>query len=410
MKKVQDTPLVLTSPESINDGGRKYNWIYLVCAGIFLILFIGIGANWAGVFLGVLIGLCVGWLVKNKILDISSLQLRFIEFEVKNKIPYPALIAELIPRLTPLGMTIEKSDEQNGHPVISYQKMIYDISYSDDGNTFTIWWRKNIARALFTVDSIKTYRKIVVAMGIIGYYVQQSCNSEVPGESSQTERQGEAPSWGQDNADDGIFSKIWNHPAFTTIAVKFGNILDILLGIVGIFLALVMFSGEGFFSTVLRIIFLICGIGIVFSDIRSLLSRKREPETEEDLNRKKRNLCIGAAIIIIGLLVVTSTGGVYSDVKSIAFDNMGPETIGELVEANVKGAEWSKEKVADDSWLVSVEGYCPLYSEDIKIEFFYEKLDDGYREVTLQSVEFPESGEYYNDAFSAGMVWASFYE
>lgn len=114
--------------------------------------------------------------------------------------------------------------------------------------------------------------------------------------------------------------------------------------------------------------------------------------------------------MIIGLLVVTSTGSVYSDVKSIAFDNMGPETIGELVEANVKGAEWSKEKVADDSWLVSAEGYCPLYSEDIKIEFFYEKLDDGYREVTLQSVEFPESGEYYNDAFSAGMVWASFYE
>ena len=116
MKKKQDAPLVLTSPEPINDGGRKYNWIYPVCAGISLILFIGIGANLAGVFLGVLTGLCVGWLVKNKILDISSLQLRFIEFEVKNKIPYPALIAELIPRLTPLGMTIEKSDEQNGHP------------------------------------------------------------------------------------------------------------------------------------------------------------------------------------------------------------------------------------------------------------------------------------------------------
>ena len=168
-------PLVLTSPEPIHDGGRKYNWIYLVCAG----LFIWMGANLAGVFLGTLIGLCVGWLVKNKILDISSLQLRFIEFEVKNKIPYPALIAELIPRLTPLGMTIEKSDKQNGYSVISYQKMIYDISYSDEGNTFTIWWRKNIARALFTVDSIKNYRKIAVAMGIIGYYVQQSCNSEI---------------------------------------------------------------------------------------------------------------------------------------------------------------------------------------------------------------------------------------
>ena len=74
MKKKQDVPLVLTSPEPINDGGRKYNWIYLVSAGILLIFFIFLGANLAGIFLGALIGLCVGWLVKNKILDITSLQ------------------------------------------------------------------------------------------------------------------------------------------------------------------------------------------------------------------------------------------------------------------------------------------------------------------------------------------------
>ena len=77
MKK-QDVPLVLTSPEPINDGGRKYNWIYLVSAGIFLILFICMGANLAGVFLGALTDLCVGWLVKNKVLDISSHKLSII--------------------------------------------------------------------------------------------------------------------------------------------------------------------------------------------------------------------------------------------------------------------------------------------------------------------------------------------
>ena len=127
-----------------------------------------------------------------------------------------------------------------------------------------------------------------------------------------------------------------------------------------------------------------------FSDIRSLLSRKREPETEEDLNRKKRNLCIGAAIIIIGLLVVTSTGGVYSDVKSIAFDNMGSETDRRTgrgkCERRPNGQK--KRSLMIPGWSLR-KGYCPLYSEDIKIEFFYEKLDDGYREVTLQSVKFP---------------------
>ena len=460
--------MVLTSPEPINDGGRKYNWIYLVSAGILLIFFIFLGANLAGVFLGALIGLCVGWLVKNKILDITSLQLRLVEFEVKNKIPYPALIAELIPKLTSLGMTIEKSDDQNGHPVISYQKMIYDISYSDGKNTFTIWWRKNIARALITVDSIKMYRKIVVAMGIIGYYVQQSCNSEIvssndsldedaagvkeeilkekricsgcgaelkpeakfcpkcgvkidqiseeensgkpefSGEFSKAEQEKIAS--GQVNTKEGIFAKIWNHPAFTMIAVKFGNVLDILLGAVSLLLA-VMLLGDGFFGTVWGILFLVCGIAIVFSGIRAFLSRKREPEIEEELNKKKRNLCIGAAVIIIGLLVVNSTGGgVYSDVKSIAFDDIGSETIGELIDENVKGAEWSQEKIDSNSRLVFVEGYCPSYSEDIRITFFYEDLDDGYCEVSLQSIEFPESGEYYDDAFSAGIIWASLYE
>ena len=149
--------------------------------------------------------------------------------------------------------------------------------------------------------------------------------------------------------------------------------------------------------------------GVPVVDVKVV--KKKEPEIEEELNKKKRNLCIGAAVIIIGLLVVNSTGGgVYSDVKSIAFDDIGPETIGELIDENVKGAEWSQEKIDSNSRLVFVEGYCPSYSEDIRITFFYEDLDDGYCEVSLQSIEFPESGEYYDDAFSAGIIWASLYE
>ena len=237
---------------------------------------------------------------------------------------------------------------------------------------------------------------------------ENSGKPEFSGEFSKAEQEKIAS--GQVNTKEGIFAKIWNHPAFTMIAVKFGNVLDILLGAVSLLLA-VMLLGDGFFGTVWGILFLVCGIAIVFSGIRAFLSRKREPETEEELNKKKRNLCIGAAVIIIGLLVINSTGGgVYSDVKSIAFDDIGPETIGELIDENVKGAEWSQEKIDSNSRLVFVEGYCPSYSEDIRITFFYEDLDDGYCEVSLQSIEFPESGEYYDDAFSAGIIWASLYE
>ncbi len=231
--------------------------------------------------------------------------------------------------------------------------------------------------------------------------------------------QKQQPKQGQEQvkAPKGIISKFWNHPVFTMAAVKFGNILDIVYGILSLIFARYLFSAGGLISIVFGILFLLGGLLCVIVGISEFFSRYKKPADKEskeartELNKKKRNLCIGTAVIVIGLLVVKSTGGgIYPTVRSISFDKFGTETIGELVDANVKGAKWSKEKVDDDSWLVSVEGYCPLYSEDIKIEFFYEKLDDEYREVTLQGVEFPESGEYYNDAFSAGMIWASFYE
>lgn len=173
MKNVQ--PMVLTLPEPINDGGRKYNWIYLVSGGV-----IGVWAltqmGFNGFVFGVLLGLCVGWLIKNEVLYFVCRDLRTIEFQVKNKIPYEQMIAGLIPVLTPLGMTIEKSSDKGGSPVILYQGIIYDVSYEDNKNTFTIWWRLNVARAFFNVDRIKKYRKIVIAMGIIGYHVQTLCS------------------------------------------------------------------------------------------------------------------------------------------------------------------------------------------------------------------------------------------
>lgn len=167
--------MVLASSEPINDGGRKYNWIYLVSAGVVGICLITV-MGFSGLFLGILLGLCLGWLIKNKVVDIICPSLRTIEFQVKNKIPYEQLIAGLIPVLTPLGMTIEKSSDKGGAPVILYQGIIYDVTYDNNKNIFTIWWRLNVARAVFNVDSIKKYRKIVVAMGMIGYHVQTLCS------------------------------------------------------------------------------------------------------------------------------------------------------------------------------------------------------------------------------------------
>ena len=114
------------------------------------------------------------------LLNTISTSLRYKEFQIQNKIPYPDLITELIPVLLPLGMMIEKSSDKGGSPVISYQGVIYDVTYDETKDVFTIWWRVNVARAFLKVDYIGRYRKIVAAMGIIGYHVQQICNRPAP--------------------------------------------------------------------------------------------------------------------------------------------------------------------------------------------------------------------------------------
>lgn len=173
--KTQNKPLTLVSAEPINDGGRKYNIVYYVCGGLMGIVFLFNGGIGAGIF-GILLGLIVGWLIKNKILDIKSTSLRYVQFKVENKMEYTQLINQLISVLTPLGMTIERNNEAGGIPVILYQGIIYDIRYDENAPVFTIWWRVNVARAFFGVDYIKRYRKIAVAMGIIGYHIQHICN------------------------------------------------------------------------------------------------------------------------------------------------------------------------------------------------------------------------------------------
>lgn len=174
MKNAQ--ALVLESSAPINDGGRKFNVIYYVLGFGFLLTVILMGANILGYILGTLFGLGVAWLIKNKILELESLKLRNIEFVLPNEMAYDDLITNLIPVLVPLGMMIEKSSTNNGNPIINYQGIEYDVLFSNDNKTFTIYWSKNIARAFLTIDSIKMYRKIVVSMGIIAYQIQQLSN------------------------------------------------------------------------------------------------------------------------------------------------------------------------------------------------------------------------------------------
>ena len=214
----------------------------------------------------------------------------------------------------------------------------------------------------------------------------------------------------QEKAGNGSFSKVWNHPAFTMIAVKFGNLLDILISVVGIWLGSRLLSEGGISGTLLGIVCLAGGICGIARGIKAFLLGNKEPETAESLNKKKWNLCIGVAVILFALFVIGRTGGgIYSRVQSISFDDYGPETIGEIVDRNISGADWSQERLDSDTKLVTVEGYCPMYAQDIRITFRYEDMGSSYG-ASLQSIVFPDSGDTSSDPISTAIIWATFYE
>ena len=171
---MKNESLVLSTAEPIKDGGRRWNFIFYISVIIMLVLFIVMGTNFLGWIFAIGLGCIAGWLIKNKIAETHAQMLRNTKFAIQNKIEYSQLINELIPRLTPLGALIEKSSNENGCPVISYQGAMYDIIYNED-NTFCVWWRQNLAKAFLSVDYIKIYRKEVAAMGIIAYHIQQIC-------------------------------------------------------------------------------------------------------------------------------------------------------------------------------------------------------------------------------------------
>lgn len=164
----------LDSAAPLDDGGRKYNKIYVMSAIVVGIIGIITGD---GVILSVLAGIAMGWFIKMLILAYKGRNLRNLKFDLDYPISTNKLVAQLVSVLTPLGMVVEVNVD--GSPVVTYKGKIYDIILNEE-QTFQIWWRKSMASAMFSLEGeISRYRKIVVAMGIIAYQVQQIAKQEL---------------------------------------------------------------------------------------------------------------------------------------------------------------------------------------------------------------------------------------
>ncbi len=169
--KFTNVPLVLEPQAPIASNGSEYNKLYLLGVVGAVIGFVTMGP---GALITTLIGVVAGHIIKRDILKSKCMQLRkTVKFAIKVKVDYPKLVSALSKELSPLGMIVEI--DKNGNPVISHNNVIYDVFYNED-DTFTIWWRKSIAKAFLSDDPIKLYRNCVVSMGIIGYNVQKISN------------------------------------------------------------------------------------------------------------------------------------------------------------------------------------------------------------------------------------------
>ncbi len=164
----------LDSSQPIDDGGRKYNFIYLIAVIAGVVLFIPMmGVSFSALLFGGLLGAISAWVIKNIICRFKCYDLRTMTFAYDNAVPYAQLIQSLQPILLPLGMNIEISSQ--GYMVIKYKGVYYDVYYNND-HTFSIAWRMSVLGALITRNEyISQYRKACVAYGIIGYYVQNFC-------------------------------------------------------------------------------------------------------------------------------------------------------------------------------------------------------------------------------------------
>ena len=159
-KTISESGLVLHSSAPISRTCSWVRWLYilfaiLVCAG-------GLGV----------IGLMLTYAFDYYAKDFHRGKMRRMRF----KFVTPISLDEIYNKLQPVLVSKygnEMEFEREGDTLcVKYKSVIYDINLHDDG-TFSLWWRKSIAGALFSFNEGKLYKKVRIGTAIIAYELQQ---------------------------------------------------------------------------------------------------------------------------------------------------------------------------------------------------------------------------------------------
>ena len=134
----------------------------------------------AGFFLIAAGGLGIMILVVVLIISIYQMafhraKMRDLKFKFVNNVSNDDIYNKLSPILTQkYGDKIE-FDQEGDTLSVHYKSIIYDINLHED-STFSIWWRKSIGGAFFTINEWKEYKKIRTGTAMVAYELQKAFN------------------------------------------------------------------------------------------------------------------------------------------------------------------------------------------------------------------------------------------
>ncbi len=174
--------LILISADPINDGFRKYNFIYCIFFTVGLFWGFTLKGDRYGFFIVCgLGGIILAWIIKTMIISFKAYKLRQIQFSLPIHADSDYLYCIVSPELSKYGMSVKKSSYGL---CITHNGIIYDL-YLNDNYTFSLLWRLTIVKAILSRGTyINIYRKAVASMGLIAYTIQrricQNSNIDYP--------------------------------------------------------------------------------------------------------------------------------------------------------------------------------------------------------------------------------------